>query len=221
MDLENKSQGWIKIHRKLLDEPFFSSSEHVHLWIYLLLQANHKPKMKHDVIVQRGQVLTGRNKLVEATGINRSKIERILSFFESEQLIEQLATARFRIITIKKYDKYQKVSSEVSSGVPEPTLSVTAGEHKQEGKNDKNEENEKKVYVAKDFNLQNCRTKASLLKYVNKMEMPAKNKENLQYIVMAAVKEQNYNPFEIQELIENYTYEEEKPVNSRRNVRRV
>ena len=155
MDLENESQGWIKIHRKLLDEPFFSSSEHVHLWIYLLLRANHKPRMVSDVVINRGQVLTGRNKLSESTGIGSSKVERILSFFESEQLIEQQTTNKFRIITIKKYNEYQKVDSKADNSQQQPTTTNNSDTAKNTNNNDNNGENEKNGKKKKYIHLEN------------------------------------------------------------------
>ena len=36
-------QGWIKLHRKMLDNPVvWKDSDHLAVWIYLLLNATHK-----------------------------------------------------------------------------------------------------------------------------------------------------------------------------------
>ncbi len=85
--------GWISIHRKIKESPVYSDSQAVHLWLHLLLTANHKTNqfvMNGKLItVNRGQLLTGRKALSSATGINESKIQRLLKLFEELEMIEQ------------------------------------------------------------------------------------------------------------------------------------
>lgn len=105
-------EGWIRIHRKLIESTWFNKSEYVHLWLYLLLKANHKDREvfigNEKVLVKRGQVLTSRNKLSEVVHIQESKIYRILKCFENEQQIEQHKTKKYTVITILNYDTYQQ-----------------------------------------------------------------------------------------------------------------
>ena len=43
-------EGWIKLHRKILDNPIvMKDSEHLAVWIYLLLNATHKD---YDVLFE-------------------------------------------------------------------------------------------------------------------------------------------------------------------------
>jgi len=103
--------GWVKLHRKLMSKGYYKKSEIVHLWIHILLRANHKPKEhywnKENIIIQTGQFITGRKKLSEETGINESMVERILKILENEQQIEQQKTTKFRLITVKNWVSYQ------------------------------------------------------------------------------------------------------------------
>lgn len=105
-------EGWIRVHRKLIEEPWFKKSEYVHLWLYLLLKANHKDKEvfigNEKVIVKRGQLLTSRHKLAEVVRIQENKIYRILKCFENEHQIEQHKTNKYTLISIVNYDTYQK-----------------------------------------------------------------------------------------------------------------
>jgi len=75
------------------------------------MKCNHKPKefLFNGKIqkIKRGQFITGRKALSSETGIHRSKIERILKTFESEHQIEQQKTNKFRLITVKNYNKFQ------------------------------------------------------------------------------------------------------------------
>ena len=105
-------EGWIRIHRKLIEAPWFSKSEYVHLWLYLLLKANHRDKEiylgSEKILVRRGQLLTSRHKLSEVVHIQENKIYRMLKCFENEHQIEQQKTSRYTVITILNYDIYQK-----------------------------------------------------------------------------------------------------------------
>lgn len=105
-------EGWIRIHRKLIESTWFNKSEYVHLWLYLLLKANHKDKEimigNEKVLVKRGQLLTSRHKLSEVVHVQENKIYRILKCFENEHQIKQQKTSKYTIISIVNYDMYQK-----------------------------------------------------------------------------------------------------------------
>jgi len=104
-------QGWIKVHRSIIDKGWFSDSQAVHLWMYLLLKATHGTREVlwngQVVKIQAGQLLTGRKKISNDTGINESKVERLLKLFENEQQIEQRKTNTSRLISILNYKKFQ------------------------------------------------------------------------------------------------------------------
>ena len=103
--------GWIKIHRKILDDPQFKDPDALAVWMHLLLRANYKqnsvPMGNKKVIVNRGQLICGRKALAEQTGVQESKIERLLKRWISEQQIEQQSFNKFRLISIVKYNDYQ------------------------------------------------------------------------------------------------------------------
>lgn len=105
-------EGWIRVHRKIIDEPWFNKSEYVYLWLYLLLKANHKDQEifvgNEKVLVKRGQLLTSRHKLSEVVHVQENKIYRILKCFENEHQIEQRKTKKYTVISIVNYDIYQK-----------------------------------------------------------------------------------------------------------------
>ena len=103
--------GWIKLHRKLLDNPIMENPKYGWLWIILLLMANHKENKfmwnKEIIIIKEGQVLTGRKQLAKKCSISEGTVENILNLLESEHQIEQQKNNKFRIITIVKWNEYQ------------------------------------------------------------------------------------------------------------------
>jgi len=82
-------------------------------------------------------------------------------------------------------------------------------------------EGEQKFYIATDFKLQNCKSKASLLTYVNNMEIDQKDKEQLRIQVMSAFKDTKVigdirQMSEIHELIESYKTKKEETYEANR-----
>jgi len=106
-----KKQGWVKIHRKILQNAIISKPHYAWLWVCLILLANHKEKEfiwnNKKVVLNRGQLLTGRKKLSKITGVKETSVERVLKYLESEHQIKQEKTNKFRVITIINYEKYQ------------------------------------------------------------------------------------------------------------------
>lgn len=103
--------GWVKLHRKVLENPISKRPQYLSLWIHLLLMANHKEaKMMWNgeiLSIHEGQFITGRKELSLKTGIPETTIEDILKFLEKQQQIRQQKTTKFRLITVINWEKYQ------------------------------------------------------------------------------------------------------------------
>lgn len=110
-------EGWIKLHRKLLDNPIVcKDSDHIAIWIYLLLNATH---VNYDVLFNGerktllpGQLITGRKSIAEKLNISEYKVQRILKTFENAHQIAQQTTSRNRLITIVRWNDYQQVAQQ-------------------------------------------------------------------------------------------------------------
>jgi hypothetical protein len=143
-------KGWVKVHRKLSEKVFYrKDSEKVHLWIHLLICANRDEREEllggKLIKCNSGQFTTGRKQLSEATGINESKIERILTYFEKiEQQIEQQKTSTNRLISILNWSEYQLTEQQSEQRVNNER---TTSEHTTRSKEVKEEE--KKVIIEK------------------------------------------------------------------------
>lgn len=86
---------------------WYDNSYMVHLFLHLLLEANHEPREWHGITVSRGQVIVGRKKLSEVTGISERSIRTCLHRLEETQELTIKTTNRFSLITIRNYEKYQ------------------------------------------------------------------------------------------------------------------
>lgn len=103
------NNGWIKWHRAILDWEWFTDSNMVHLFMYLVISANHEPKKWMGITIDRGQLVTGRSSISLATGISERSIRTCLARLESTKEIVVKTTNKYSLITICKYDNYQCV----------------------------------------------------------------------------------------------------------------
>ena len=108
----SKRKGWIKIHRRILDNPIaFKDPDHFTVWMYLLLEVAHEeyPVMfgGKKVILKPGQVTKGRVQIARETGVEQNKVYRILKLLESEHQIEQQKSNKCTLITVLNWEQYQ------------------------------------------------------------------------------------------------------------------
>lgn len=106
------NNGWIKLHRKLLDNPVvMKDSDHLAVWIYLLLNASHAeyPVLfgGKKISLKAGQLITGRKSIASTLGISESKVRRILDLFEIDQQIDRQRSNKNSLVSILNWDKYQ------------------------------------------------------------------------------------------------------------------
>jgi len=107
-------EGWIKLHRKLQDNPLWTCEPFTRgqAWIDLLFLASIDESYFYvrgvKVDVKRGQVAWSEVKLSERWGWSRSKLRKFLNDLEKEQQIKQQKSNVLQIITILNYDEYQK-----------------------------------------------------------------------------------------------------------------
>jgi len=139
------NDGYIKLYRKLSEKGWYKDSECVHLWLHLLMKANHKGSefmLGYKIIkLKSGQLVTGRKALSAETGISESKVERILNMFENEKQIEQQTNSRNRVITILSWECYQQSEQQADS---RRTTSEQQADTNNNDKKEKNVKNEKK-----------------------------------------------------------------------------
>ena len=105
--------GYIKLYRCAFKNPVVCrDSDHVAVWLFLLLKAAHKPYSVSfrgkKFFLLPGQLITSSISISEKYCIDNSKVKRVLNLFESEQMITQESSSGGRIITITNWLKYQQ-----------------------------------------------------------------------------------------------------------------
>lgn len=100
-------EGWIKIHRGLLDWEWYSDTNCVRMALHLLLMANFQTKRWRGITVERGQLVTSRSILARETGLSEREVRTAVSKLEKSDFLTSRATSSYTIVTICNYEKYQ------------------------------------------------------------------------------------------------------------------
>lgn len=129
-------QGWIKLHRQLLEWEWYDDVNTFRLFIHLILKASHKERKYKGVTIKIGQVMTGRKILSMETGLSEQKIRTSLERLKSTNEITIESSSQGTIIQLVNYEKYQVATDGSTNDQPTINQQVTTN------KNVKNEKNE-------------------------------------------------------------------------------
>jgi hypothetical protein len=136
--------GWIKIHRKIWKNPRATDPEWVSVWLYLLSHAAHAERnvlFKGKVhTLQPGQLVTGRKIIARETGVNESKVFRIINQLKTEQQIEHQSSSKSSMFTMLNWKDYQTNEQQNEQRMDSKrTADEQQANTEQEGKELKNE----------------------------------------------------------------------------------
>ena len=131
------NNGWIKIHRQLLDWEWYDEPNTFRLFIHLLLKANHKPKNYRGVNIKTGEVMTGYSLLAEQTGLTMQKVRTALTNLKATNEITIKTSNKGTVIQIVKYVDYQVVTSKITNEQQTDNKRITTNKKYKELKEDK------------------------------------------------------------------------------------
>ena len=160
-------EGWIKLYRKIEDNPLYFSEPFTRImaWIDLLILANHKGSFFYcrgiRVDVKSGQVGRGIETLADRWKWSRGKVERFLNHLEKDNQIVRQKNNVTTLISIVNWCEYQE-GDKANSNTNGKASSKADGQQtvKQTDiiKNDKkvnNVKNDKEVYNGTDISFNN------------------------------------------------------------------
>ena len=199
-------EGWIKIHRKILDWEWYQDKYVFSVFIHLLLTANYENKRWQGIEVKQGQIITsvqslliGLNKNPKNPQITTQNIRTALTKLKSTNEITIKTTSKYTIITINKYKDYQEVTNKVTNNQQTTNKQLTTTK---EYKNIKNIRN--KTYTSENLSLEQVAEKINQAFNIylgRKFKGIDSFKNNLEYWL------EIYEPKEIARAIENSKYD--------------
>jgi hypothetical protein len=114
----NNQQGWIKLHRQILEWEWYSDNNCFRLFLHLLLKANHKEKRFKGIELKVGSIVTSRDLLARETGLTSQQIRTALNKLISTSEVTSATSSQGTIIQIVSYEKYQVSTNEITNEQP-------------------------------------------------------------------------------------------------------
>ena len=147
------NQGWIKLHRALMDWEWYDDIITRGIFIHCLLRANHTDTNWRGIELKRGQFVTSLKHLAEENGISVQTLRTHLKRLKSTRELTIKSTNKNSIITVCKYESYQSEKSEantqtntqankqVTSNQQATNIQLTTDKNDKNNKNVNNEKN--------------------------------------------------------------------------------
>jgi len=112
-----KEQGWISLHRKFRENPIYTSSKAVHIWVECLLRASHTKRdfylKRTKVELEEGQFVMGRKEFGRSINMSGSTAWFWLTRFKADSMIDIKKTSKGSIVTVLNWNKHQRVDTRV------------------------------------------------------------------------------------------------------------
>ena len=99
--------GFIKIHRSILNWEWYDDPNTMRVFIHLLLNAQWEDSRYHGYEVPKGSLIIGRKKLAEELEISERAVRTALNHLKSTNEVTIKVTNQFSIVTIVNWAKYQ------------------------------------------------------------------------------------------------------------------
>lgn len=146
--MNNIEGGFIVLFRKFNKWEWKTDPNMVALFIHLLTNANHTDNKWQGIVVKRGQLVAGRKKLSQETGISEQTLRTCLNRLKSTKEITIKSTNKFSIITVCNYSKYQD-KPEDNQSTNQPTNQPTTNQQLTTNNNENKENKEEREGVNK------------------------------------------------------------------------
>ena len=107
--------GYIKLHRRILDWDCYSDANTFRLFLHCLLNANWKDGVFKGVKIPRGNLVTSLPKLSQELRLTERQIRTAIEHLKTSGTIAVTTYSKFRIITVLNYEQYQDSDSQNDS----------------------------------------------------------------------------------------------------------
>ena len=114
--------GYIQLHRKLLDSAVFQNEKLLKLFIHCLLKASYKERetLIGDSIVhlEQGQFVTGRKALARDLNLSEQQVRTLISKLEKLNILHTKSTNKYSVVTVMNWEVYQNPTNSSTNNQP-------------------------------------------------------------------------------------------------------
>lgn len=138
--------GWIKLHRTLIEWEWISEPLTLAVFINLLIEASNRECSWKGQKLLPGQLVFGRKAFSERTGISVQSVRTALEHLKSTNELTIKTTNKYSVISINNWDKYQETNQPTNQ---QSTSNQPATNHIVRSKEDKNINTVPKIKIPK------------------------------------------------------------------------
>jgi len=147
-----QQQGWIKIHRQLIEWEWYDDLNTFKVFIHCLLRANHKEKIWQGKTIKVGSFITSYSNLASECKISVQQLRTSLEKLKITKSVTIKATNKFTIVSVCKYASYQVLDAEKTKQVTSKTTNQQQTNNKQitttNNDNKENNDNKQKSFIS-------------------------------------------------------------------------
>lgn len=132
------NNGWIKLHRKMTEWEWYQDHNTFHVFLHLLLTANHEEKKWQGVTVLPGQKITSYQHLAQGTGLSVRSVRTAINKLKSTGEVTCTGTNRYSLITILNWSEHQQTTSNTAHSRQTNDKQTTTNKNVKKDKNEKN-----------------------------------------------------------------------------------
>ena len=103
----NDNNTWIKLPRNFVNWRWYKETNMVHLYLYLVINANLQPEDFLDIRIKRGEIMISLSRLSKDTNLSVKALRICLDKLKRTNEIEYRKLKHGRVIIILNYDKFQ------------------------------------------------------------------------------------------------------------------
>ena len=112
------TDGWIKLHRKIVHWEWYKSIPTRTLFIHLLLTVNREAKEWHGIEILPGQKVTSLPNLAKETGLTIDQTRTALNHMQTTGEITDKVTNKYRLITLNNWSEHQEDPRQIPRNFP-------------------------------------------------------------------------------------------------------
>ena len=168
------------MHRSIVDWEWYDDSNTFRVFLHILIKANYEDKKWRGVLIKRGQLTTTYQQLSDSLELSVMQVRYSIDKLKSTGEISYKSYAKFGLITINNYDKYQFDNTQITHKQHTNSTKTTSKQHDTNGDIMRNVEVDKESDNTQTTHKQhannaNLNTQLTTIKEI-------KNKRNKEYI---------------------------------------
>lgn len=140
------SDGWVKIHRSMMNWEWWDDINTRALWLTILLSANHKATRWHGQVIKAGQFVTSYGRLADLSGLSNQQVRTALNRLKETGEVMVESTNKYTLISVVKWADYQLIPDKSNKQIT--NKQQTNNKQITTNKNIKNKRSKENIYTA-------------------------------------------------------------------------